>query len=130
MEIKLYEKIGVRHFKNFLMWLEAKLIPNPEYRKVFNYNLMSRNLTSVKQFKKMLILNGSVHSVGVIYCFLMIIASIRLKIFFSLSTLAFIAVFMVNLYCVLLQRYNWIRINKVLKKKKLIDESKSNNDSN
>ena len=116
MEIKFYEIIGVKHWKRFLMRLEAMLLPNPEARRVGNYNLKSTSLKSVKNFKKMLILNGFIHFIPGTICIYWIIKNILGSKFFSFSTPIFIVLFLVNLYCVLLQRYNWLRINKVLKK--------------
>ena len=129
MEIKFYEKIGVKHWKKFIMWIEAKLIPDCKYRNVFNYNLKSISITSAKRFKKMLIYNASIHFVVGVYCIYCIIKNILSSRVLAFSTPIYIILFFVNLYCVLLQRYNWIRINKVLKKKKLIDQrvNKKNN---
>jgi len=122
MEIKFYEIIGVKYFKKFLMWLEAKLIPEPEYRKVANYNLKSNNLTAVKQFKKMLILNGTIHFIVGIYTIVCIGINILNERFFSFSSIVFAICFLLNLYCILLQRYNWLRIAKVLNKKKNMEK--------
>lgn len=122
MEIKFYEKIGIKHFKKFVMWLEAKLIPDPEYRKVGNYNLKAKNLESVKQFKKMLLLNGTIHFIIGIVTIACIVKKISNSTVVSFPMIIFIICFFVNLYCVLLQRYNWIRISKVLKKKQILEK--------
>ena len=126
MELKFYEKIGVKHWKRFLMWLMAKLTPDTKHRKGSNYYLKYQRISAVKQFKKMLILNGTIHFVGSIYCLMFIMGNILGNNIFSFSTPILIVFFGMNLYCLLLQRYNWIRINKVLKKKKLIDQKEYN----
>ena len=121
MEIKFYEKIGVKHFKRFLLWVEAKCIPDPAYRKVFNYNLKSISVSSAKSFKKMLILNGTLHFVAGIQNIKCIISSIVSGNVFSALMITSVMFLILNSYCVMLQRYNWLRIQKVLQKKTKID---------
>ena len=127
MEIKFYEIIGVKYWKRFLLWVEAKCIPDPAYRKVFNYNLKSKSVSSAKRFKKMLILNGTIHFVAGIQNIKCIISCIIASNVWSVLMLTSAMFFILNSYCVMLQRYNWLRIKKVLNKKKLRENASSVN---
>lgn len=116
MEMKFYEMIGVRQWKKFVLWLMAQFIRNPKYRKGANYYLAGIDLKSVIKFKKMLIFNGMIHLCGVLCCIFFIIINITENKFISFATLWEGIWFFENLYCIMLQRYNWLRIKKVLKK--------------
>lgn len=116
MEMKFYEKIGVRQWKKFVLWLMAQVIRNPKDRKGSNYYLAAIDLKAVKKFRKMLLLNGLIHAWG-LFCVSLLIHYILENNVFSFSMLILIICgFLINLYCVILQRYNWLRIKKVLKK--------------
>lgn len=116
MEMKFYEAIGVRQWKKFVLWLMSQFIRNPKDRKGSNYYLAGINLKSVKKFRMCLLFNASVHILGSYCGFLAIIDLIRLGNIFSFSMLYIIIITLINLYCVMLQRYNWLRIKKVLKR--------------
>lgn len=114
--MNFYRKIGVLQWKKFVLWLMSQFIRNPEDRKGSNYYLAGINRQSVKDFRKMLLLNGSIHIVGVMFCILDMASIIAANNIVSISMLYTIILFLVNLYCVMLQRYNWLRIKKVLNK--------------
>lgn len=119
MEIKFYEKIGVRQWKKFVLWLMALLIRNPKARKGGNYYLAGRSLKNVKSFKKMLLFNASIHIWAISNNIRYFIEFTIPNGSFSFSDIFVIIAFVINLYCIMLQRYNWLRINKVLKKANL-----------
>lgn len=118
-ELHLYEKIGIKHFKTFVLKLRDFLLSRSaskmtdEERHDFlnsqsNYNIGKINsMEDVVKFKKMLYLNASIHSLAMIPCLFSLINGINL--FFILCTI-------INLYCIILQRYNCIRVNKIIKK--------------
>ncbi len=116
MEMEFYRKIGVLQWKKFVLWLMSKIIRNPERRRGGNYYLERIDLKSVRAFKKELLFNGSIHAIGTIAGVKAIISYILTDNVFSIMMLINIIVFLANLYCVMLQRYNWLRIKKVLNK--------------
>lgn len=114
MEMKFYELIGIRQWKKFVLWLMAQIIRNPRDRRGTNYYLKDLSLEAVKDFKKQLLFNGSVHLIGMIACmFGMIVYYVQGELLLS-KFLYLSILFILNLYCVMLQRYNWLRIKKVL----------------
>lgn len=117
MEMKFYEKIGVRKWKNFMLWLMGLVCRNPEVmRKVENYYLSGINIMAVKNFRKMLVFNGVVHFLGILACIEGFVLIMMQNNLVSFQTLEMTVLFFLHLYCTMLQRYNWIRIKKVLKK--------------
>ena len=76
-------------------------------------------LKDIKTFKRNLYFNGSIH---------LVLALLNVLIFISpLSPIMFIlnfASFLINTYCVMLQRYNCIRINNMLSRCEPIEKKK------
>lgn len=127
LELKIYEKLGVKKFKELLIKLIYFLaypifilskIPKEQRKKIFynspsNYFMKKGNgLQDLKDFKKMLYLNSSIHVIALIFPIIN---------FNGLFELFFI---LLNLYCIMLQRYNYIRINQTINKHKLFQENK------
>lgn len=114
IEMKIYEKLGVRKWKKFVLWLMLFITRDPEFKGI-NYNIQSFSLKSVKDFRKWLWFNALIHVNGMINCLYWIIYYINLDRSFSFI-MFYVIFFILNFYCVMLQRYNYIRIKKVLKK--------------
>lgn len=108
-EMKIYEFLGVKQFKKLTFKLE-KFIHRKDKNKNINYHIVdSDNLESVNSFKKYLFYNGSIHArnlmFGVPSTFLLTIIGGN-AVLLGMIYLILIK----DLYCVMLQRYNWIRI--------------------
>lgn len=116
MEMKFYEKLGVRQWKKFVLWLDAKTERNPTKRNGGNYYLNAINVKAAKNFKVALIFNGLIHSIGALFCIYCIMGCISNGDIISYPILIFTICFLINAYCVMLQRYNWLRIKRILKK--------------
>lgn len=132
IEKKFYEILGVKLFKKIVMFIYdiiAKIISlslPKQYRKAFlkskgttNYTIGSiKSLDNIKKFKKELLFNGFVHICGAIIALSFLGESILNKTP-SILPIALNSTFLgINIYCVMLQRYNYIRIKKVIEKAK------------
>ena len=120
LEMKIYELLGVKIFRKIVFTL-AYTISLPKKRKMTkeeweNYNNKTSNynigkvkdLDDVKKYKKQMYLNASIHTFGLFLCIVDLLLG-GLDAFFIIMTL-------INVYCIMLQRYNIIRLNKVIKK--------------
>ena len=114
MEMKFYELIGVKQWKKFVLWIMALFIRNPKERRGGNYYLEKINLGSIKKFKKQLHFNASIHIVGAILCLSFIVMNLLSEQISIVSTVIQVLILILNLYCIMLQRYNWLRIKKIL----------------
>ena len=138
IELKIYEFMGIRYFKRFVTFLLDNIVkifligtPKEEKREIihssaFNYYIGNiKNLEQVSKFRKWLIFNATIHIyalLGLIPNFIEIGTGIA-----SNSSIAFTLITTVlNSYCVILQRYNWVRINQAVKKVKPYYDSKKN----
>ena len=132
LELKIYKALGVKYFRNLAFKLE-KLIHIKDKKKNINYHINDcKDLVSIDKFKKYLYYNGFIHVKNLIFgsvgLALMIILNASVVPVIDLSTLL-----LKDAYCVMLQRYNWIRITRHEEKlkareRKRIDKVKSNID--
>lgn len=137
IELKIYELLGVKFFRKMAFFLRdtmafpLTLKMNKDERRKFlysratNYNVGGYGLEDFKKFKKQLLSNALIHIWALSVCipnFLSVIngtASLATTII-NLSCIG------INLYCIMLQRYNHIRINQVIEKMKPREEKKKN----
>lgn len=132
LELKIYKALGVKYFRNLAFKLE-KLIHIKDKKKNINYHINDcKDLVSIDKFKKYLYYNGFIHVKNLIFgsvgLALMIILNASVVPVIALSTLL-----LKDAYCVMLQRYNWIRITRHEEKlkareRKRIDKVKLNID--
>lgn len=130
IEMKIYELLGIKLFKKFVLktrdvalhFKTRKMTKEEKYDYIYNYQSnyhigKHRDYESVKKFKRWLLFNASIH----IFALTLFIPDIFLMINGDLSTSLIIndLIFIpLNMYCIMLQRYNAIRINQHLKRKK------------
>ncbi len=138
LEQKIYEKLGVRSFKKLVIGaisLPIKIfckILRRDYNEIdktdgSNYFLNTRKYgkDAPEKFMKMLWFNGIIHTLGLLFNIYYLIKSPDLvyKIFYSILIL-------LNSYCVMLQRYNGIRISNYNKRRKELDKRQEEQENN
>ncbi len=128
VEMRIYELLGVKQFRKLAfffrdkIWILFTLKMTKEERKNFlyktasNYNLGKiESLEDVEKFKKSLYFNAGVHLIALLKCIPSFLQAIS-GTFYIGSTIIISLAILINLYCIMLQRYNFIRINQVIKK--------------
>ena len=126
IEMKIYEIFGVKIFKKIVFKISdfcLKLFLTKEEQEDFSKNTTNykmgkvSDLDDIKNYKKQMYFNAIVHIIGT--CLGLTTFSYKIGFFNTLFTI-------LNAYCVMLQRYNIIRINKVINKFSLkYEEEKS-----
>lgn len=123
LEIKLYEKLGVKFFKKIIMLIYKVIIKticllkkSQEKDDVIkyqtNYSIGAINsVDDLKRFKKNLYFNSSIHIIALIPCITVLF--IATSIF---TTINAIICTIINIYCIILQRYNYIRLDNTISK--------------
>jgi len=132
IEIKIYEILGIKKFKKCVFFLE-KLIHFKDKGENINYHIENGKLENTDDFIKYLFYNGSIHVRNATFLSIAFLAKV---IFFNNTSVMFhcLSIFIgmlitKDLYCVMLQRYNFIRIKKTLEKKKKYVDNKVEKDS-
>lgn len=138
-EMKFYELLGIKTFRKMAfalagatLFLFMPKVPKEKrnyylYENPSNYSIGKiSSLEDILKFKKKLLFNASIHLFGFV-----ILVPDAIKIISGLATIptTILTLFLsiINLYCVMLQRYNWIRINKLAKKMRPRYEKQKNN---
>lgn len=112
MEQKLYRLLGVKQYRNFIVMIKKKYDNWRGKIDTDNYFLKSYSDEGIGFLKSQLIKNAKIHLVGVFVGLLVMFVADYLWV----QILA-LFIFLHNLYCVMIQRYNLIRINSLLTKK-------------
>lgn len=121
--MKIYEFLGVKQFKKAVFMLE-KIIHKRDKGKNINYHIKNSNdRESVDSFKKYLYYNGFIHTKNLITGIPIIVFAILCgqNLLFLIPLILFL---IKDVYCVMLQRYNWLKISEFEKKLEIRDEKK------
>jgi hypothetical protein len=109
LEAKFYEICGVRLFRKCVFALE-KWIHRRDKGTNINYHIASMDSTAAKEFIKYLFYNGSIHMRNIAYyCIFCTIRYSLYPFFHHLDVIPLIFAIK-DIYCVMLQRYNYIQI--------------------
>jgi hypothetical protein len=121
VEEKIYECLGVKYFKKFVVSIgKVKGHGKSKISKGYNYFLYELSTDGIKDFKKSGIrFNSIVHITGLSVCILFIITSTE-----TFPILCSVLFALLNSYCIMLQRYNNIRLNRIYGKMKEREERK------
>ena len=109
-EVKIYELLGIKLFKKAVFKLE-KIIHRKDGKKNIKYHIKNSNdMESVDNFKKFLYYNGAIHTKNLIFDIPVIILMIVFR--YNLILIVPIMLWLIkDIYCIMLQRYNWLKIN-------------------
>lgn len=135
LEKRFYEIIGIRTFKKMafalvkFLSLPILLCLSEDERHIFlnapsNYNMKKgHGIKDLKDFKKMLLFNATIHTWGLYKC----IPGMKMVFMGSFTvaeSILMVIPTLINLYCVMLQRYNLIRIHEAEEKHERYQELK------
>lgn len=126
LEIKIYEKLGIKKFKELVLAFKEGLFHlNLNYNsnvREDNYTLKpGKNIQNIVDFKKKILFNSIVHIVGLSLSLLPFFLSFFFSLFGNILELIFVYFFSffmlcMNGYALMLQRYNYLRIQDVMTK--------------
>ena len=122
IEKKLYEILGVRFFRVLVFKLE-KAIHHRDKRKNTNYHIANYEPSSLDAFIKYLFYNGAIHARNILYFAIYVLFRLIWGQELDWFDVIMFVFAVKDIYCVMLQRYNYIRINE--RKKRLEEKRKS-----
>lgn len=111
MEEKLYRALGVKQYCRFLVWVKLHYDRWRGRSDTDNYFLRSAKGEDLRFLQQQLLKNARIHGFGAALCFACALAAGR----FWIALLAAL-VGLHNLYCVLVQRMNLIRLARLLRR--------------
>lgn len=110
VETKLYELLGIKLFRKAVFRLE-KIVHRKDHGKNTNYHIQNNSINSVEEFKKYLYYNGTIHTSNLIKGIPLVV----LMVLFNMNVISISLISLLllkDLYCVMLQRYNWIKLSE------------------
>lgn len=114
MEKKIYEVLGIKQYRNFVLLCKAKcntFFKNDNYD---NYLLRGYSYEDIIYLKKQFKINFIIHMIGTIGAISLIVIHLMEN---SLIKACFVVIlFLLNGYSCMLQRYNLLKINVIIKK--------------
>ena len=119
VETKVYELLGVKQFRKAAFKLE-KIVHRKDKRKNTNYHIQKNEVDSLGEFKKYLYYNGAIHTSNLIRGIPLLVLMSLLD-FKVLSIIVLSTLLLKDAYCVMLQRYNWIKLSE---KEELLETKK------
>lgn len=123
IEIKIYKFLGIEKFKRLVFKLENFIHRNDNMKNINYHVINSNSISSVENFKKYLYNNGKIHVRSLING--VIIIGITLVLGINPLILTFLGLLMIkDIYCIMLQRFNWIKIKEFQRKLKEKEERK------
>lgn len=119
-EMIIYEFLRVRFFQKLVFLLE-KLVHIKDKKQNRNYHFNMDTYDYINDFNKFLFYNASIHIKNI--CILSVYLFLRI-IFGTLYTIEYILFLFLlkDIYCVMLQRYNYLRMMKFKDKQKMLNE--------
>lgn len=128
IEKKVYELLGVKQFRKAAFKLE-KIVHRKDKGKNTNYHIQKDEVNSLGEFKKYLYYNGTIHTSNLIKGIPLLTLMFLLD-FKTLSIIGLSAWLLKDAYCVMLQRYNWIKLSEKEESLKLKKIKKVKKDCN
>ena len=113
LELQIYELLGIKKFQKLTFLLE-KIIHRNDSGYNENYHLKKKYYNrNVQDFKKFLFYNGGIHIRNILFIISIILIK---KIFKCIAWFDFFLIILAvkDIYCVMLQRYNYIRIQNCI----------------
>lgn len=120
-EIKLYELLGVRLFRRLALGLE-RLIHRRDRRKNTNYHIAAPAPGALEAYQKYLLYNAVLHGRGIFFVGILLLIKWSFWGFSWYIDLLLLLLAVQDGYCIMLQRYNFLRIRQrmaVLEKKQV-----------
>ncbi len=111
IELYIYNILGICYFQKLVFLLE-KFIHRKDGKTNQNYHFNLDNINPMEDFIRFLFFNGSIHFRNV--CIFIIYCIIKVLYFsFYWYDIVLLILIIKDIYCIMLQRYNYLRIKKV-----------------
>ncbi len=122
-ELKLYELMGIKFFKRVILRFEA-IKHFKDSGKNSNYHIRGTSSISLDSSFAFFIYNSIFHFTSILLIFLYFAIS-QAVLFNSLAiNIGMVILFILNVYCIILQRYNYLRLKLILEKRAKRNEKK------
>lgn len=111
LELRAYRLMGINQFRKAILWFE-RVKHHKDNRKNENYHPFGFGVCALEQYTGFLLYNASLHGISMFFSVIYFIFAFTLKNHNVVvdTIIAFLSIF--NVYCILLQRANYLRIRE------------------
>lgn len=111
LELRLYRLLGVHQFRKAILWFE-KIKHRKDNRKNENYHPSSFDVFALERYNGFLLYNAFLHVVSLIFTTVYVILSTAIEFRNILFDLCMIVLTLFNVYCIILQRNNYLKLKE------------------
>lgn len=111
VERRLYEFFGIRLFRKLALKLESFRHLKDNSRNI-NYHLYGSGISSVKSFTGYLLYNAACHGISLSFVAIYFTITWTVGVRYIALDISMCILFLINLYCIMLQRYTYIKIHE------------------
>lgn len=119
IEIKIYSLLGISKFRNVVLWLE-KLRHHKDGGKLENYHPHDVNCSTLRRFSGYLIYNSLFHVISLMLIAIYFATTRIVAIENIVIDVVMVVVVVLDVYCLMLQRYIYLRFLQHINKKQQI----------
>ena len=116
-ETRLYELLGIRTFRKMLFLLES-FKHHKDDRKNLNYHLRDSSIYSMESYKGYILYNTCLHVISICFVAVFFLITMLIEEHYLILTVVMCIVLAVNCYCLMLQRYVFLKIQLHLMRRK------------
>lgn len=114
-EIKIYRLLGVNYFRKAILWFE-KTKNLKKNRKNENYHPSAMDIISLEKYNGFLLYNAFLHSVSMFFVIIYYILELAFGLHNSVVNVIMIIISLLNIYCIILQRTNYLKVKEYFNK--------------
>lgn len=112
-EMKIYRFLGVNYFRKAILWLE-KTKNHKVNKKNENYHPSAIDIISLERHNGFLLYNAFLHSVNIFFIIVYCILASIFHVYNLCVDVIMIIMLLLNIYCIILQRMNYLRIKECI----------------
>ena len=116
IELRVYELLGVKRFRKLIFKIE-NIRHRQDGKYNINYHLTGGSLYTMKEFIGYLYYNTACHAISLAFVVVFLFASVAFQTRNHVLDIATIILSIVNIYCIILQRYTYLKLSAVISKK-------------
>lgn len=118
IEQKIYESMGIRLFRKLIFKIE-NIKHRQDRKRNINYHLNGCSVSSMEKFIGYLFYNAACHIISLAFVLVYVVASVAFKTRNQFLDLVSAILSIVNIYCIILQRYTYLKLNTIISKKNI-----------
>lgn len=110
-ELQLYHLIGVNRFCKVILWFE-KIKRFRNNRKNENYHLSDFSIFALERYTGFLLYNAIIHIVSLFFAGICLLLTLSFEVHSLIVDVIMGILFFLNIYCIILQRTNYLKIKE------------------